>query len=72
MGVISHSKKTPAKLTHISAFHLGFGCELTISGILCVSISLTSTRMPSLVRNPTIILGTPRRKDWIQYFMSLR
>lgn len=66
------SKKAAAKLTQMSAFQAGFGRAFTVCGILCVSISLISTRMPSRVRKPTMIFGTPNRKDWIQYFMSLR
>ncbi len=34
-----HSKNDAAKLTHMSAFQDGLGRELTVSGILCVSIS---------------------------------
>lgn len=67
-----HSRNSPAKFTHMSAFHRAPCLEFTVCGMLCVSISLTSTRMPSLVRKPTIILGTPSRNDWIQNFMSLR
>jgi hypothetical protein len=37
-----------------------------------VSISSTLFRMPSCVLKPTIILGTPSRKDWIQNFISFR
>lgn len=68
----SHSRKTPAKLTHMSAFHEGLGRELTVCGIRCVSISSRLARTPSRVRKPTMILGTPSRNDWIQNFMSLR
>lgn len=72
MSQNSHSRNAAAKLTHMSAFQGGFRPLFTVSGMLCVSISSTPTRMPSRERNPTMILGTPRRKDWIQYFMSLR
>ena len=44
----------------------------TVPGIEEVSISSTLFRIPSGVRNPTMILGTPRRNDCIQNFMSLR
>lgn len=64
------SKNSAAKLRHISAFHLGFGPALTMSGIVCVSNSFNSVNMPSLVRNPTMIFGTPSKNDCIQYFIS--
>lgn len=49
-----------------------FPLLLTVPGIEAVSISSTLFKIPSCVRNPTMILGTPRRKDCIQNFISLR
>jgi len=44
----------------------------TEAGMVVVSISWVFTRIPSGDRKPTMILGTPSRKDWIQNFISLR
>jgi hypothetical protein len=45
---------------------------LAMVGILWVSNSLMSRKMPSSSRNPTIIRCTPNRKDCAQNFCSLR
>jgi len=52
--------------------HVPFPRRLTVPGIEAVSISSTLFRIPSGVRNPTMILGTPRRNDWIQNFINFR
>lgn len=44
----------------------------TRPGMFCVSNSSSLRRMPSLVRKPTMILGTPSRNDWVQNLRSLR
>ena len=45
---------------------------LTISGMLWVSSSSSRVRIPSAVRKPTIIFGTPSKNDCIQIFKSFR
>jgi hypothetical protein len=57
---------------HASPFHFALPRLPTIAGMFTVSSSWMFRRMPSLDRKPTMILGTPRRKDWIQNFMSFR
>lgn len=46
--------------------------NLTNVGIFAVSSSSKLCRIPSLLRKPTIILGTPSKNDWIQNLRSLR
>lgn len=67
----SHSRKPAAKLIQIFPSQSCFP-RLAISGIACVSISSRLVRIPSLVRNPTMILGTPSKKDCAQNLRSLR
>lgn len=67
----SHSKKSAAKLIHMFPSHWR-PLRPTVSGMAATSISSTRCRTPSRDRNPTTILGTPRRNDWIHHFMSLR
>jgi hypothetical protein len=57
---------------HIFPSQVPFPRLFTVPGIDAVSISSTLFKMPSGVRNPTMIFGTPRRNDCIQNFMSLR
>lgn len=66
------SSNADAKLIHIFPSHVPFPRLFTVPGIDAVSISSTLFKMPSGVRNPTMILGTPRRNDCIQNFISLR
>src|SRR5882724_5863241 len=66
------SSNADAKLIHILPSQVPFPRLFTVPGIEAVSISSTLFKIPSGVRNPTIILGTPRRNDCIQNFMSLR
>lgn len=68
----SQSSNPAAKLMHIFPSQVPFPLLFTVPGILAVSISSTLFRNPSGVLNPTIILGTPNKKDWIQNFISLR
>ncbi len=68
----SQSSKADAKLIHIFPSQVPFPRLLTVPGIEAVSISSILFNIPSGVRNPTMIFGTPRRKDCIQNFMSLR
>lgn len=51
---------------------LPFPSLLTFPGIVWVSISSRRNNIPALSRNPTMILGTPRRKDWAQNLSSFR
>jgi len=66
------SSNADVKLIHIFPSQVPFPRLLTVPAIEAVSISSILFKMPSGVRNPTIILGTPSRKDCIQNFMSLR
>ena len=68
----SQSSSADAKLMHILPSQVPFPALLTAPGIDAVSISSILFRIPSGVRNPTIILGTPSRNDCIQNFISLR
>lgn len=66
-----HSRNSAVKLIH------RFPSQdllplLTIAGIDFVSSSSIALKIPFLLRNPTIIFGTPRRKDWAQNFKSFR
>jgi hypothetical protein len=67
-----HSNNSDAKLMHIFPSQVPFPRLFTVPGIDAVSISSTLLRMPSGVRNPTMIFGTPRRNDCIQNFISFR
>lgn len=71
-GQDSQSKKPLAKLMHTFPSHTGLLCLAAVSGIVTVEISSSLRRTPSRERNPTIILGTPSKKDWIQNFIILR
>jgi hypothetical protein len=71
-GGNSHSRKSAPKLMHISPFHAGRSWRAIVSGMVAVWISSREERMPCWVRKPTMILGTPRRKDWSQNLRSLR
>lgn len=66
-----HSKKALAKLIHTLPSHC-LPLRATVVGIEATSISSSFWRIPSRDRNPTMILGTPRRNDWIQNLSSLR
>lgn len=66
------SNNPAAKLIHMFPSHVAFPLLFTVPGIFSVSISSILTRIPFWSRKPTIIFGTPRRKDWIQNFISLR
>ena len=61
-----------AKLIHIFPSQVAFPLLFAIPGIFSVSISSTRSRTPFWSLKPTIIVGTPKRNDWIQNFMSLR
>lgn len=67
----SHSRKALAKLIHTLPSHC-LRPRATLAGMEATSISSSLTRIPSRDRNPTMILGTPRRKDWIQNLRSFR
>lgn len=66
-----HSRKALVKLMHTLPSHC-LPLRATVVGIEATSISSSFCRMPSRDRNPTMILGTPRRKDWIQNLSSFR
>lgn len=57
------SSNEEAKLIHMFPSHVPLPRLLTVPGIEAVSISSIRFKNPSGVRNPTIIFGTPRRKD---------
>ncbi len=63
------SSSADAKLMHMLPSQVP-PLFFTVPGIEVVSISSILFRIPSGVRNPTIILGTPRRNDCIQNFIS--
>lgn len=71
MGYNLHSKKAAQKLTHVLPSQL-IPCRLTVPGMLLVANSSRRRRVPFLERKPTMILGTPNKKDWIQNFNSFR
>lgn len=66
----SHSRKTAVKLMHMLPSHAFLLFFFTFPGILDVFNSSRRWRTPDLLRNPTIILGTPSRNDWIQNLRS--
>ncbi len=72
-----HSRKRAVKLIHVFPSQAGawlfFPARLaTMFGMLIVSSSSTRCKIPLLLRKPMMILGTPRRKDWIQILSNLR
>ena len=67
-----HSRKVAAKLIQIFPSHVPRPDFLTLFGMLAVSSSSKRRRIPPWSRNPTTILGTPRRKDCAQNFRSFR
>jgi hypothetical protein len=67
-----HSRKLAAKLMQVLPSQRFLPRLLTISGILWVLSSSSRIRIPSAVRKPTIILGTPSKNDCIQNFKSFR
>ena len=66
-----HSRKAAVKLMHALPSHDRLR-PLTNAGILFVSSSSKLRRTPRRSRKPTMIFGTPSRKDWIQNFWSFR
>lgn len=66
----SHSRNSAAKLMHMIPSHER-PFLATMAGMPSTSISSSLRRMPSRDRKPTMILGTPRRKDWIQNLHNL-
>ena len=58
-----HSMKEAVKLIQIFPSHVRLPLRLMLPGMLCVSNSSTLCNMPSLLRNPTTIFGTPSRND---------
>lgn len=52
--------------------HVPLPTRLTLPGMLAVSISSKRWTMPRSSRNPTMIFGTPSRKDWAQNLSSFR
>lgn len=68
--VALQSSRLAAKLIHMLPSQVPFPLLLTVLGIEAVSISSIRFKKPSGVRNPTMIFGTPSRKDWIQNFIS--
>jgi len=66
------SRNALAKLIHVFPSHFPPPRFCTLNGIVAVSISSSRSSLPSRERNPTMILGTPSRKDWIQNFSSFR
>lgn len=71
MGHDLQSRNAAAKLMHTFPSQ---SCVplLTMSGMACVSSSSRRFNIPFPVRRPTIILGTPSRKDCAQNLRSLR
>ena len=65
------SKKAAVKLMHRFPSHSP-EVFLTMRGMSFVCNSSSRWRMPFCVRKPTMILGTPSRKDCTQNFSSLR
>lgn len=71
MKADSQSRNEAAKLVHTFPSH----CRprrATVSGMDATSMSSTRCRTPSRERKPTMMRGTPSRKDWIQNLSSLR
>jgi len=66
----AQSRKAAVKLIHKFPFQVFLPLRLTMPGILLVSNSSSLSKMPILLRNPTMILGTPSRNDCIQNFRS--
>ena len=66
-----HSRKLAVKLIQTFPSQDALFC-FTSAGILLVSNSSMDWRIPCLLRKPTMIFGTPSRKDWIQNFSSFR
>ena len=69
-GGDAQSRKAAVKLIHKFPSQVPLPLRLTIPGILLVSNSSSLSKIPFLLRNPIIILGTPSRKDCIQNFRS--
>jgi hypothetical protein len=67
-----HSRKLAAKLMQVLPSQRFLPRLLTISGMLWVLSSSSCVRIPSAVRKPTIIFGTPSKNDCIQIFKSFR
>ena len=67
-----HSRKLAAKLMQVLPSQRFLPRLLTISGMLWVLSSSSRIRIPSAVRKPTIIFGTPSKNDCIQNFKSFR
>lgn len=61
-----------AKLMQVLPSHVPCPCRFTMEGIFCVSCSINFSKWPSGDRKPTMIFGTPRRKDCAQNFKSFR
>lgn len=57
------SRKEAAKLIQRLPSHVPFPVLLTVPGMDAVSISSSRCRIPFRLLKPTIIFGTPRRKD---------
>ena len=68
----THARKEAVKLMHMLPSHVRLPLRLTVPGMLWVSISSSRRNTPSLLRNPTTILGTPSRKDWAHILRSFR
>ena len=66
------SRKTAVKFIQMFPSQVRRPLRLTLPGMLCVSISSVLRRTPSLLRKPTIIFGTPKRKDWAQIRSNFR
>ena len=66
------SKNPAVKLIHTLPSHVPFPLFFTVLGKLSVCSSSRLSRTPSLLLNPTMIFGTPKRKDWIQNLSNLR
>lgn len=67
-----HSRNAAAKLMQIFPSHEPLPSFLTFPGILAVSSSSNRCTMPFWSRNPTMILGTPSRKDCAQNLSNFR
>lgn len=67
-----HSRNEAAKLTHVFPSQLWDPCLFTVPGMLWVSKSCSRSSCPDFDRNPTMIFGTPSRKDCIQNLHNLR
>lgn len=71
-GLDLHSRKAAVKFIQMFPSQLPRPSRLTLPGNPWVSSSSSRRSIPSLSRNPTTILGTPRRKDCAQNLSSLR